>query len=252
MMPFRDFIMFRLLFIGLLLQTVQAFAPQHSSSPTVTRSTTRLHVFGGNTKNAAGLTILPKGISPFEKSKRDVQAELRKLAESAMLKGLGDGKKQLELEFPPLLGGEGAKSQFDDFDNVQELNKNRDWCVELLPSLAQKYNNIWFVLPDLKEVELCKDEWGGKRYRDAASFTSIEAVTEHYSGSGGGDGGGQEYSKPWGATFAGFANQLVGGGESGSGLLGDKRALDALKGECDLHLVCQPGVSNGRSWRAHV
>ncbi|KAL3924441.1 MAG: hypothetical protein SGARI_006035, partial [Bacillariaceae sp.] len=173
-----------------------------------------------------------------------------------MLQGLKDGRLCLEVEFPPLLGGDAAKSQFDDFDNVQELNKNRDWCVELLPSLNSKLNNnkgrdnnnVWFILPDLKEVELCKDEWGGKRYRDAASFSSIEAVTEHYSGNGGsgsGDGGG-EYSKPWGATFAGFANQLVSGGggdgdNSGPGLLGDQRALDTLEGDCNLHLVCQPG-----------
>jgi Domain of unknown function (DUF1995) len=104
-------------------------------------------------------------------------------------------------------------------------------------------------LPDLKEVELAKNEWTGKRYRDAASFTSIETVTQHYAASSSSTS--QEYSKPWGASFAAFANQLLndGGGNvedakssNGSGLLGDERALDTLQGDgCSLHFVCQPG-----------
>lgn len=230
-------------------QRIIGWATARRSNLTVN---TRLHVFGdgGGSSNSNTLTNLPKGISPFEKSRRDVQKELRALAQAAVLRGLADQQTLLEIEFPPLLGGDNAKSQFDDFDNVQELNKNRDWCIELLPTLKSslKVNNnkIWLVLPDLKEVELAKNEWTGKRYQDAASFTSIEAVTQHYAASNSQQG----YSKPWGATFAGFANQLVNGGggddqeSSGggsSGLLGDSRALDALDGDCDLHLVCQPG-----------
>ncbi|KAG7369984.1 DUF1995 domain containing protein [Nitzschia inconspicua] len=209
---------------------------------------TELRVFGGGNNNSNTLTSLPKGISPFEKSKRDVPKELRTLAQAALLQGLNDRKTRLEIEFPPLLGGDNAKSQFDDFDNVQELNKNRDWCIELLPSLKSSLetnkDNIWLVLPDLKEVELAKNEWTGKRYQDAGSFTSIEAVTKHYAS----DDAQQEYSKPWGATFASFANQLMNGGggddpseSGGGGLLGDARALDPLQGTCNLHLVCQPG-----------
>jgi hypothetical protein len=231
-----------LLLFGILLPRLEAFAPNalvswsHPSIWRISASTTTLRVFGVSNAPSSGLTKLPKGISPFEKSKRDVQKELRVMAESAIVKGWNDGRKQLEIEFPPLLGGEDAKSQFDDFDNVQELNKNRDWCVELLPSLAKttaKLKNIWFILPDLKEVELCKDEWAGRRYRDAGSFTSIEAVTQHYANKS--SSSGDQYSKPWGASFAGFANQLIGG-DSGPGLLGDWRALDALEDKCDLHL----------------
>ena len=147
--------------------------------------------------------------------------------------------------------------------DVQELNRNRDWCVEWLPTLAQSYNKkessgskkVWFVLPDTKEVELCKEEWKGGRYRESAVFTSIEAVAEHYysnsSDKSSSDNDKDEYSKPWGATFANAVNQLVKGGgnkdgeEGGStstGLLGDEKSLDSLTEEqASLHLVCQPG-----------
>lgn len=223
------------------------------------------------------LTPLPQDISPFTKSsakRRDVQGDFRKIAEKALVQALKDGKTQLELEFPPLLGGDKSKTQFDDFDNVQELNQNRDWCVQLLPSLDciqtswnknNKNKKIWFVLPDLKEVELCKEEWTGQRYRQAASYTSIEAVTAHYSdkmkkkNNDGStmktttisyrDGGSEGYSKPWGATFAGAMNQLLGGANGDSKLLGDTNALDPLDddeedssaGGPSLHMVCQPG-----------
>jgi hypothetical protein len=76
------------------------------------------------------LTPLPKDISPFDKSASkgcDIQGELRKLAtiglERALLLSNSDSnsKRQrpmlLELEFPPLLGGEKSKTQFDDFDS---------------------------------------------------------------------------------------------------------------------------------------
>ena len=146
---------------------------------------------------------------------------------------------------------------------MQELNKNRDWCVQWLPTLSsQAFNNgdqkdIWFILPDTKEVELCKEEWKGGRYQQSAVFSSIEAVAQHYfatkssAGNGAasendGEGGGQGYSKPWGASFANAFNQLVKGdddtGSTSTGLLGDERALDRLDDtSSSLHLVCQPG-----------
>jgi hypothetical protein len=189
-----------------------------------------------NTINTKGLSILPKDISPFEKSgskRRDVQGDFRKLAASSLQKALQNGVTQLEVEFPPLLGGDQSKSQFDDFDNVQELNKNRDWCIELLPSLSTTIiQPVWFILPDLKEVELAKEEWGGQRYRQAAQFTSIEAVTEYYG----------DYDKPWGATFASGMSSFLGGSDGDSGLLGDQSTLDPLdEADAALHLVCQPG-----------
>jgi hypothetical protein len=110
---------------------------------------------------------------------------------------------------------------------------------------------VWFVLPDTKEVELAKEEWNGQRYRQAASFTSIEAVTEHYSSSSSSSNDDnssnqdENYSKPWGATFAAGMSQLLGGGNGDSGLLGNKDSLDDLTSDTainpSLHLVCQPG-----------
>lgn len=211
---------------------------------------------------ALWLTKLPSDISPFEKSnskRRDVQADFRQLALKALSQAWKDrsspnGSVLWELEFPPLLGGDQSKSQFDDFDNVQELNKNRDWCIEWLPSLESATSTkspIWFILPDLKEVELAKDEWAGQRYRQAAKWTSIEAVSNHYSNSGDSSSA-ASYNKPWGATFASGMSALLGGKEGDSGLLGDQAALDGLGTDDDetspgakclprMHLVCQPG-----------
>eukprot|EP00980_Cylindrotheca_fusiformis_P021906 scaffold8747_cov96-Cylindrotheca_fusiformis.AAC.1 len=191
---------------------------------------------------SAKLSPLPSNISPFEKSQaksRDITGDFRKVAQASLLRALDDGLTELEIEFPPLLE---SKSQFDDFDNIQELNKNRDWCIEWLPTLSNSFSSpIWFVLPDTKEVELAKEEWGGQRYRQAAAFTSIQAVTEHYSSASSAKS--EEYSKPWGATIASGMSQLLGGGKGDSGLLGDLGALDSLDEATNpaLHLVCQPG-----------
>ena len=179
--------------------------------------------------------------------------------------------------------------------DVQELEANRDWCVEWLPTLAQSFNTqlfikeegddeieedeknekkVWFILPDTKEVELCKEDWKGQRYRNSALFTSIEAVTEYYftsssttsntsNNSNKDNKDNDGYSKPWGSTIANFANQLVKGNKDkddsnnkdgnkddspqslipSSGLLGDENSLDTLtsKEAAALHLVCQPG-----------
>eukprot|EP00536_Pseudo-nitzschia_multiseries_P010271 jgi/Psemu1/297528/fgenesh1_pm.307_\ len=213
----------------------------HSWQPT-SASLTR-----SSSMELGSLTPLPRDISPFDKSAskgRDIQGDLRKLATTALERALSsteDPPTVLELEFPPLIGGDQSKSQFDDFDNVQELNQNRDWCNKK----SNEDKRVWFVLPDTKEVELCKEEWTGERYRQSAAFSSIEAVAQHYSASDDKKG----YSKPWGATFANAVNKLVKGSNDedgsggGSGLLGDERALDSLSdGDlASLHLVCQPG-----------
>ena len=68
------------------------------------------------------LTPLPKDISPFDKSAskgRDIQGDLRKLATTAIQKAFSSNERPvlMELEFPPLIGGEQSKTQFDDFDS---------------------------------------------------------------------------------------------------------------------------------------
>jgi len=177
------------------------------------------------------LTPLPKGISPFEKGMAkglDLAADFRSKATRALDQARKDGKRKLEIEFPPLLFK--GKTQFDDFDNVQELDLNRDWCVEWLPSLNGK---VWLILPDLKECELAKQEWQGGRYRNAAQFTTIEAATQHYTANTPTTSSSSNYRKPWGATFANGMSNLFAGGD----LLGDSKALDALEGSPDIHLV---------------
>ena len=42
-----------------------------------------------------------------------------------------------------LLGGYQSKSQFDDFDNIQELDKNKDWTMLLAPMFLGKF--FWLV-----------------------------------------------------------------------------------------------------------
>lgn len=69
------------------------------------------------------LTPLPKDISPFDKSAskgRDIQGDLRKLATISLQRALSSKENALpllELEFPPLIGGDQSKTQFDDFDS---------------------------------------------------------------------------------------------------------------------------------------
>jgi len=191
---------------------------------------------------AEKLSRLPSGISPFEKSGaryRDFQGEFRKTCASVLQTALKQGVATMEIEFPPLLGGDKSKTQFDDFDSVQELEKNQDWTIQWTPMLGIK--PTWLIFPDLKECEVAKDKWTGQRYRQAGVFTSIEEVTEFYTQG--------DYSKPWGASFAAGMNSLLGsgggggGGESDAGLLGDKSALDSLSenSPAKLHLVVQPG-----------
>merc|ERR1719343_1828099 len=178
-------------------------------TPTTRGPASRDNFRHGSQSTRLFLTPLPKDISPFDKSAskgRDIQGDLRKLATTAIERAFSSKEPPtlLELEFPPLIGGEQSKTQFDDFDNVQELNQNRDWCVQWLPTLSNEaFNNqkdIWFILPDTKEVELCKEEWKGDLYRNAAVFSSIESVAQHYFSAGGSsNGGGEGYSKPWGA-----------------------------------------------------
>ena len=58
---------------------------------------------------------------------------------------------KLEIEFPPLLGGDQSKSQFDDFDNIQELDKNKDWTMLLAPlflgETMYQNGNTWLIFP---------------------------------------------------------------------------------------------------------
>mmetsp|Transcript_8867 Transcript_8867/g.19028 ORF Transcript_8867/g.19028 Transcript_8867/m.19028 type:complete len:376 (-) Transcript_8867:183-1310(-) len=194
---------------------------------------------------AAKLSDLPKGINPFEKSlskSLDIQADFRDRAKRAVDAAIKDDLKKLEIEFPPLIGGDKSKSQYDDFDNIQELDKNKDWTMLFAPMFLGKEaeyggGKTWLVFPDLKECEIARAEWAGSRYQ-TATFTDIEAATNHLVGEG-------SYDAPWGSALVSGVSKIMGGADGDAGLLGDQNALDTLvEGEnspATLALVIQPG-----------
>lgn len=242
----------------LLLATTLSTSPRHICNAvfvnygTTTHATRRslLRIFG--TTNSQSLSPLPKGISPFEKSLSkniDVQADFRQKAKRAIDSAVRNGVKKIEIEFPPLIGGSQSKSQFDDFDNIQELDKNKDWTMLLAPMfLGDTYyqkGKTWLIFPDLKECEIAKKEWAGKRYQEA-TFTTIEAVTNFVSTGENNDGVGTTgYDAPWGSSLLSGISKIMGGGNGDAGLLGDQAALDPIiEGEnfpATLWLVIQPG-----------
>mmetsp|Transcript_13221 Transcript_13221/g.28190 ORF Transcript_13221/g.28190 Transcript_13221/m.28190 type:complete len:161 (+) Transcript_13221:74-556(+) len=124
--------------------SIHAFSSNYSpltASKSSFRPNSALNSFFGNSKHESigqqsQLSPIPKGISPFEKSLSkniDIQGDFRKRAKGAIDAAIANDVKLLEIEFPPLLGGSQSKSQFDDFDNIQELDKNKDWTMLLAP-----------------------------------------------------------------------------------------------------------------------
>lgn len=154
---------------------------------------------------------------------------------------IADGVRRVEIEFPPLIGGDQSKNQFDDFDNIQELDRNKDWTMQFVPNFLGKVGygegKTWLVFPDLKECEIARKEWAGKQY-NLATFTTIEATTNFLLGDG-------SYDAPWGSSLVSGVSKLIGGESGDAGLLGDESALDTLvEGEnapAKIYFVIQPG-----------
>lgn len=188
----------------MIFAVILSLVPQyHSFIYPITLNSSGRRSFLATTISATtkNLSSLPRGISPFESKSDTLPQEFRSIATRAWNAAFkAGGGKCWEIEFPPLLFQ--GKSQFDDFDNISELNLNRDWCVEWLPTLSSTSSSTWLVLPDAKECEIAKNEWQGQRYRDAAKFTTIEDVTKFYDGDGG-------YTKPWGATLSDGMKNLL-------------------------------------------
>jgi len=190
------------------------------------------------------LSDLPIGISPFERTLSksiDVQADFRNRAKPALEKAIADGIRLMEIEFPPLIGGDKSKNQFDDFDNIQELEKNKDWAMQFAPMFMgdKSYcdGKTWLVFPDLKECEIAKKEWTGARYRES-TFTTIEAATNFLSS--------DSYDAPWGAAFmSGVSKMMAGDDKKDAGLLGDLSSLDDLEygknAPATMTFIIQPG-----------
>jgi len=174
----------------------------------------------------------------------DVQAAIRSLAKGALGSASRDGLKLMELEFPPLVGGDESKSQFDDFDNIQELDRNKNWVIQFAPTIpsdllgeANDRSKLWLIFPDLKECEIARIEWQGARYKES-TYTTIEEATNFLGRSG---GGGSKYDAPWGANLVGGLSKLLGGEKGDAGLLGDQSAVDSLTEIPSMNLFIQPG-----------
>jgi len=201
-------------------------------------------LFANPSSQQQQLSDLPTGISPFEKSLSksiDVQADFRNRAKPALEKAMADGIRLIEIEFPPLIGGEKSKNQFDDFDNIQELEKNKDWTMMFAPMFMgdKEYcdGKTWLVFPDLKECEIAKQEWTGARYRES-TFTTIEAATNFLSS--------DKYDAPWGsALMSGVSKMMAGDDKKDAGLLGDIGCLDELEygknAPATVNFIIQPG-----------
>lgn len=185
--------------------------------------------------SAPALSKLPEGISPFErKSSIDVQAIFLDRSKRAVEAAIEDEKKTLEIEFPPLIGGDQSKNQFDDFDNIQELDKNKNWGMRFAPMFSYG-DKTWLVFPDLKECELARESLS-QYMQITATFTDIKTATNHLKG---------DYDAPWGEKLVSGVSGILGGAKGDAGLLGDKQALDELiKGKNSppiLALLIQPG-----------
>jgi Domain of unknown function (DUF1995) len=191
---------------------------------------------------AASTTLFPTGLSLFEKS-ASMPGTFRKLAATAIDKAVRNGERLLEVDIPPFVG---EKSQFDDYDNVSELDTNRDFCAQLLPLLNNRAANqcTWLVLPDDKECELAAINWTGQLYRsEKKRFTSIRAAYAAVSANSASNKPSSDstftFKKAWGSTMAEMVNKLQGG----DGVLADSTKLDSLTPVVDgrFQLICQPG-----------
>jgi len=212
----------------------------------------------------AGLSPLPPGISPYSKERKgDVHASIRSKAVGAIKQGRGDGLRLLEVEFPPLLGGNRAKRQTDDYSNVEVLDANRDWTMAL--SITSEMTllgaDLWVVFPDDTELEMALENFPGKSYR-VATHTSITGAAKLLNGSprqaqqtrlpaaqDSLDAGVQEpfFSGEWfAAEFKKLTSSSSGdagdSGDAGSAGTGEEsRAPAAVSCPPVLSLICQPG-----------
>ena len=89
----------------------------------------------------------------------------------------------LELEFPPLLGGQRAKRVTDDFTNIDVLDANRDWAVAFACDpqtqggegalAAGLKSRLWVAFPDEKELELTREEFMNSKFKVRAAGDAI-------------------------------------------------------------------------------
>jgi hypothetical protein len=176
------------------------------------------------------LTVPPPGLNEFVRSSERVGtlATIRRSAAAAVGRALANGIELVEVEFPPLIE---TKSQFDDFSNVEELDANRDFGVQLAlePEIASfaPGEKLWLCFADDGEAKLAREAWPGKRYAEATQ-TSIAGAIGMV---------GLKALRPLGSSAADAAGSLA----AMLGLASKPPPPPAPAPPAALHLVVQPG-----------
>ena len=178
----------------------------------------------------SGLTPLPSGLNEFSRlsGRAGVISSIRRSVAAATGKALANGQELLEVEFPPLLE---TKTQFDDFTNVDVLDANRDFGVQLAlePELqaAASKEELWLIFADAGEADLAREAWPGAMY-GSATQTYISSAVKAVGG---------EPLMPMGSSALSLASSFGGlfGGPS------PPPAPAAPPPPAALQLVVQPG-----------
>lgn len=181
-------------------------------------------------RGTGALSPLPRGISPYEASRttNNALSDVRQQVATALAAARTANETFLmEVEFPPLLG---RRTAFEDVDNVQILNANRDWSMELCAPLATELGpELWLAFPDRRELELAQREWPGQQFQ-RATLTTIEDAAVALGGL---------VEQPWGARVSRFVEARSPFVEDGA-LLGAKPATDQAPSP-RLVVAVQPG-----------
>mmetsp|Transcript_44814 Transcript_44814/g.117555 ORF Transcript_44814/g.117555 Transcript_44814/m.117555 type:complete len:300 (+) Transcript_44814:3-902(+) len=128
----------------------------------------------------AALTQPPAGLNEFSRTsgRSGALSSIRRATAAAVGRALADGKELLEVEFPPLLE---KKTQFDDFSNVEVLDANRDFSVQLALETeirsAAADAALWLCFADEGEAQLAREAWPGALY-GTATQTYISAAVK--------------------------------------------------------------------------
>lgn len=177
--------------------------------------------------SAAGLTRLPN-VSPGGGAGSDVLVQVRRDVVAALGQAQASGVKKMEVEFPPTLGTRGV---FDDVSSFEELDANRDWCVQLsvMAGVQQpEPSALWLIFADADEARLAKEAWPGRAFQRASVTTIADAVRAC----------GGEPEEPMGTVANAARQKLLG--DLG---LGPKGTAGAELSQASLQLVVQPGNS---------
>ena len=152
------------------------------------------------------LSPLPPGLNEFTRleGRGGALSVIRKASAAAVGRALADGKQLLEIEFPPLLE---TKTQFDDFSNVEVLDANRDFGVQLAIEPEVKNTvapedaaSLWLVFADDGEAELAQEAWPGKAFQQCTTTSIASAITDR----------GGEPLRPMGSNAADLFGGLFG------------------------------------------